>query len=74
MKRETTTFKPEIGPVSSKHFAPARCNRLRHYHVAQKPSAPHTLVAVDYCPNLKEVVPWIARFTVHQTGHHVCHA
>ncbi len=55
MKRESTTFKPELGPGFVEALRIGSVQSLAALFTSpQKPGIPHTAVAVDYCPNLKE--------------------
>ncbi|HWF18542.1 MAG TPA: hypothetical protein VG754_04715, partial [Verrucomicrobiae bacterium] len=55
MSRETTTFTPEVGPGFVEALRLGSVQSLAALFTSpQKPSAPHTAVAVDYCPRLKE--------------------
>jgi len=55
MKRESTTFKPELGPGFVEALRIGSVQSLAALFTSpQKPGVPNTSVAVDYCPNLKE--------------------
>jgi hypothetical protein len=55
MKRESTTFKPEIGPGLIEALRIGSVQSLAALFTSpQKPGAPHTAVAVDCCPKFKE--------------------
>jgi hypothetical protein len=55
MKRETSTFKPELGPGFVEALRLGSVQSLAALFTSPpKPSVPNTAVALDYCPNLKE--------------------
>jgi hypothetical protein len=54
-KRETTSFKPEIGPGIVEALRLGSAQSLAALFTSpQHPGAPNTAAAVDYCPKLKE--------------------
>jgi hypothetical protein len=55
MKRETSTFQPELGPGFVEALRLGSVQSLAALFTSPpKPSVPNTAVALDYCPNLKD--------------------
>jgi len=55
MKRESTTFKPEVGPGFVEALRLGSVQSLAALFTSpQKPGVPHSAVAVDYCPTLQQ--------------------